>query len=170
MIAGPRVDAAPGGPYPTRMSRSLQPLRTACLAVALAWLGGCGKSTPQPPEPPVATFPVVGKVVYKGDGDDIERLERGEVWFQSTTDPKLQALGRLSDDGSFRMTMLLDDKTYAGVPAGTYKVCVLPPLDEERQPKRNLLAAKYTDPDRSGLKVTVPVEGEITLEVERPRR
>ncbi len=137
--------------------------------ILLLVFAGCGGG-PVAPEPPVKTYPVLGKVVYKGGAGNIERLERATVWFLSKTDPTVQAIGRISDDGSFQMALMQEGKTFAGVPAGTYKVRLEPPVDEDRNPQENVLAARYTDFDTSGLTVTVPTDGEITLEVERPRR
>jgi hypothetical protein len=129
----------------------------------------CGCSSEQkPPEPPFKVFQVTGKVVYK-DGSSVERLQRSRVWFQSTSDPNVKAVGGISDDGSFRMTVLVEDKGFAGVPEGRYQVRVDPGLDDERNPQRHLFHPKHSEYSRSGVTVTVPVADELVIELERAR-
>jgi hypothetical protein len=158
-------------PRRSRMIR-LQPFSPLCI-VAMCWTtAGCGGGGSSAPEPPVKLYPVKGKVAYKDDAS-VERLERGKVWFQSKSDPALTAVSSLGDDGTFAMTTLFPENkgTFAGVPAGQYKVRVEPPIDDDRQFQWKLLAPKFADFNHSGLSVTVPTEGgEITFEVERPRR
>lgn len=141
--------------------------RASFLCLWLGFAAGCGSSPP--PEPPVKLFPVKGKLAYK-DQSNVGRLERGEVWLQSKSDPAVRGVGQVGDDGSFAIASQFSDKGFSGVPAGDYKVCIQPPLDEDRAPQTNLLDSKYLDFNRSGLVVSVPVEGDLTFEVERPRR
>ena len=83
------------------MDPLLQVSRLPWLVLMVVFLGaGCGGST-APPQPPFPTFPVKGKVAYKNNAGRIERLERGKVWFHSTTDANITAVGSISDDGSF---------------------------------------------------------------------
>ena len=124
---------------------------------------GCGGS-----EPSLQTYPVRGKVVFKGG--TVNRLERGKVWFQSTSDPSLKAVGMIYEDGSFTMTTLLEDKGVLGVPAGQYRARVEPPTDEDHKPQPGLIHAKYQDFNTSGLNFTVPVSDEIVIDVDRSGR
>lgn len=151
------------------MNRFYRALRLVAPWIALVALGCSSTSSTAPtaPEPPTKMYPVAGKVVY-ADGSSSERLERGKVWFQSTSDASLLAVGTIGDDGSFQMTALYPDlKTFAGVPAGSYKVRIDPPLDDERVPQTQFLAARYSDFNRSGYSVSVPVDGEVTFSVAR---
>jgi hypothetical protein len=127
---------------------------------------GCG-GQPTPPTPPFKTYTLKGKVVYK-DGRGVEQLERGRVWFQSRADANIKAVGGIGDDGTFTMTVLVEDKSYAGVPEGEYKVRVEPPLDDERKPRRRLIHPRHLDYETSGLRVTVPSSNEISLALDRP--
>ena len=124
-------------------------------------IAGCGGGAPTPP---FKTFPVAGKVVYKGPGR-VERLERGKVWFQSKSDPNITAVGSISDDGSFIMTTFSKGESWAGMPAGEYKVRLEPPPRDDG----SLIHPNYLDYNRSGITVTLPVSGELTISVERPR-
>ena len=138
--------------------------RVRCLAsgvvIALATVIGCGSSGPPVHE-------VKGKVVYKGKGQ-IGDLSNGIVYFQNTSDADLKAVGAIEDDGSFQMAMFYKDKELPGVMAGTYKARVQPPRDDSEEDNPRLpIQRKYTDFDKSGLAFTVPVSGEIVIQVER---
>ncbi len=134
-------------------------LSAAILFVAV----GCGGS-----DSSIKTYPVRGKVVLKGG--NANRLERGKVWFQSTSDPSLKAVGIIYEDGSFAMTTLLEDKGVLGVPAGQYHARVEPPTDEDHKPQPGLIHPKYQDFKKSGLNFTVPGPDEIVIEVDRSGR
>jgi hypothetical protein len=136
---------------------------TAVLIGAL----GCGRSESE--SPPVEVFPVTGKIVFQGKGS-VDLLERGKVWFQSTSDPNVEAVGLIDQEGAFEMTTLFPDKAWRGVPAGRYKARIEVPLDDEHKPQPNLIDPKYSDYDKSKLVFTVPVSGEITITVQRPAR
>ena len=131
------------------------------VAIALTTVIGCGSSGP-----PV--HQVKGKVVYKGKGN-ISDLTDGTVIFRSTSDTKLQAIGSIEDDGSFSLGMFHEGKELSGVLAGAYKASVQPPGgdDDENVKPRLPIQRKYLDFDKSGLTFTVPVTGEILIEVER---
>ena len=62
-----------------------------------------------------------------------------------------------------------EGKELQGVIAGTYKVLVQPPRGATKDVAnpRLPIQRKYLDFDKSGLTVTVPVSGEVVLEVER---
>lgn len=150
------------------------PLSHLRLAVAV-WMvcafagAGCGGGSDGPPAP-FPTVEVKGKLVYK-DGRDVAVLDLAKIWFQHTAKPEIQAVGSVGDDGTFVMTALVKDKTYAGVPEGTYKVRVEPPRDEDtRAPRYDLVHLKYQSFDKSGLRATVPLSGELIITVEPPGR
>jgi hypothetical protein len=147
--------------YPQAPAKSI--LRS--LAV-LALAAGCGSSDSS--DSSLKTHPVRGKVVFKGG--DVSRLDGGKVWFQSTSDAGLKAVGYLTDEGTFAMSTLLPDKAVFGVPAGQYKARVEPPPDVEGKAQPRLIHARHQDFNKSGLSFTVPVNEAIVIEVERPGR
>ena len=128
---------------------------------ALALAAGCGPTGPE-------THPVQGKIVFKEKGGNLRQLAGGKVFFQSTSDPSLTAVGEIDDSGAFTMGITLKEKNYAGVPAGQYKARVEPPPDDdEGKPRRGLFNAKYQDFDKSKLSFTVPVSDPIVIELGR---
>jgi hypothetical protein len=136
-------------------------------AAALTLLPGCGGGGDGAPR----THPVSGKVVFKGKPGNFRQLVGGKVRFQSTSDPSLIAVGTIEDDGTFALGTPFKEKGLGGVPAGTYKARVeLPATDNEDTPQRLPFHPKYLDFHKSGLTFTVPVTGEILIEVERPGR
>jgi hypothetical protein len=80
--------------------------------LALAGIAGCGAG--------VKTYPVKGKVVFKGG----KPVPDGRVQFQSTDDPKVRALGDIGADGSFSLTTYVGGKNVAGAVAGSHTVTV----------------------------------------------
>ncbi|MCI0459422.1 MAG: hypothetical protein L0Z62_20925 [Gemmataceae bacterium] len=146
------------------MRRYRVPLVSALFVWAvLVAAGGCGSATPK-------TYPVEGKVVYKGKGN-VSQLAGGTVRLQAMSDPSLTAVGEIADDGSFALGTFLQDKGLPGVPAGQYKARIDPPEDDdEGKPQRGLVHPKYQDFGKSGLSITVPVSGELVIQVERPGR
>jgi hypothetical protein len=128
-------------------------------AVLLATLG-CGQDGPK-------TYPVNGKVVYKGQGD-VARLEGGEVHFESVSEPRVTASGEIGRDGAFAVWCYLEGKDREGVPAGEYRVCVRPSRDGGDGPRRGgPLHPRYQTFEKSGLKATVtPGTNTPTIEVE----
>ena len=133
--------------------------RTLALGLALV-AAGCGDSGP-----PV--YPVKGKVVFKGKGN-MRQLVGGMVRFQATSDPKLTPVGEIEDGGVFTLGTVMDTKGRPGVPAGTYKARVEPRRFDGEEPARGAIHPKYQDFDQSKLSFTVPVSGEIVIEVEAP--
>jgi hypothetical protein len=144
----------------------VSPVRPVLLALAvLALAAGCGgDSTPR-------TYPVKGKIVFKDKSGKVHLLAGGKVRFLSTSDPQLKPVGEIEDDGSFSMGTMWQEKGLPGVPEGQYKVRIeVPTDDDEGKPLRGLIHTKYENFDKSGLSVTVPVDREVILTVERPGR
>jgi hypothetical protein len=132
-----------------------------CAALVLLGAAGCGGAPPK-----IEGTPVRGKVVYKGKGN-VAVLASGKVRLRSESDPNLVVVGTIEEDGTFVLGAAAPGKQPGGVPAGTYKARIEPPVDDEDSARR-LLRPKYLDFTKSGLRVTVPPPGEVVLEVERP--
>jgi hypothetical protein len=129
------------------------------LGVALFAAIGCGQDGPK-------TYPVNGKVAYKGKGDMI-RLSGGQVIFESVAEPRVTASGEIERDGAFTLGCLVEGKQCVGVPAGEYRVRVKPPPDEGSE---RAVHPKYLSADKSGVTVTVtPGTNTPTIEVEAGR-
>jgi hypothetical protein len=137
------------------------------VGAALVLLGaGCGPGKPK-------TYPVTGKVVYKGTGEAAKRLAGGHVFFESASDPdKVKAQGEIEEDGTFSLGSILDNTLVDGLLPGEYRARLVPPRDVESQkPIRGLLDPRFESFDKSGLRFTVVAgPNEFTIEVERPRR
>ena len=88
---------------------------TAALLVLLAV--GCDGGSP-PPE----TYPVKGVVL----GVDGSPVTGGMVEFRQTEEPFLGATGPVGPDGTFELHAIFEEQRLGGVPAGTYRVTVLP--------------------------------------------
>ena len=136
------------------------------LGAALALLAaGCASAK-------LKTYPVTGKVVYKGKGEPATRLAGGYVCLQSVTDPENKPVGQIEDDGTFFLATVVGTQNLGGVLPGEYKVRVVPPASTAT----GKLAAGVLDPrflafDKSGLRLTI-TDGanDVSIEVERPRR
>ncbi|MCI0639261.1 MAG: hypothetical protein L0Y70_09305 [Gemmataceae bacterium] len=137
--------------------------RLFCVGVvvfaAAVFTSGCGGSS-------VTVYPFKGKVVYKGKGI-VRQLAGTLIRLQSTSDAKLTPMGTIEDDGSFTIGTIIDQKDLPGVPAGQYKARLEPLDDDDGNPRLNLFHRKYLEFEKSGLSYTVPVSGEITIELER---
>lgn len=118
------------------------------LGVALLAALGCGQDGPK-------TYPVNGKVVYKGQGD-VARLEGSNVHFESVGEPKVTGSGEIGPGGTFTAWCYLEAKDREGLPAGEYRVCVKPSSDDDGEARRGgPVHPRYTSFDKSGLTVTV---------------
>lgn len=144
------------------MSESLLFRRATEVFVALALLGlaACGGSPGK-----IEGTAVRGKVVYKGKGN-VAQLANGKIRLRADADPNLIVFGTIEEDGTFAVGASAPGKSPGGVPAGQYKARIEPPLDDEGRPRR-VIHPRYMDFDKSGLTVTVPPPGEITLVVDR---
>jgi hypothetical protein len=129
---------------------------SAAFVVVLVVLPGCA--------PGLQTYPVQGKVVLAGG--DVKQLTDAHVEFQLESDPTVRADGLIASDGSFEIQMLHRGRVLRGMPAGKYRARLLFD-DEARQANKNRLPVgrQFLDFKASGLWVTVPAEGELTLTV-----
>lgn len=121
-----------------------------CLAVA-----GCGPSR-DPNLPPTA--PVSGQVMYDG-----KPLAEGTVTFhpQGAGNP---AVGLLDENGEFSLsTYTVDDGAVVGEHSVT--IDIPPPLDGSDPADHFSVPDRYTDPETTPLKVTVPEERVQDLEL-----
>jgi hypothetical protein len=139
------------------------------LCVGLAGLGGCGGGVSHPR---LAVVPTQGKVFYQG-----KPAVGARIFLLPVNDPSPDAVkprGTVGDDGTFHLT------TYPsaagkpdGAPPGEYRVRLIwtdPPLsapiraaasgeDEPSDPpggiRRDWFRGRYSNPEKSGLKVTI---------------
>ena len=120
----------------------------------------------------VKTYPVEGKVIWP-DGTPAKELATGMVQFDLITDkPKEQVSphGEIQGDGSYRLsTFKLGD----GVPAGKYRVAVVPhswtegELGEKPRPPA-VLDARFQLFESAKIEVEVkPQRNDIPIKVER---
>jgi hypothetical protein len=129
-------------------------------AACLLFSGGCGGG--------VKTYPVAGKVEVK-DGD-VAPLAGSNIEFVRTDDELIRASGRISPGGEFTVTTLHDGKVLEGAPQGEYKGrIVLGDESDEDVPKRqgDPVHRRYYDFQTSGLKLTVPPDGEVVVSLSR---
>jgi hypothetical protein len=121
----------------------------------------------------IKTYPVKGKVVFKGTGEPAARLAGGYVVFELVTDAgKVFAQGKIEEDGTFALGSIINNKGADGALPGEYRVRVTPPLDaENRKPIRGILDPQFQSFDKSGIRQTI-VAGvnDFTIEVAPPRR
>ena len=110
-------------------------------------------------------YPVEGMVTYE-DGTPATELARGTVSLESVAD-KSNAAGDIRPDGTFRIRSPLGKD---GVPAGKYRVLVLPPegFDRNHPP----IDHRYFRYDTSGLEITVEEKdnNQVSIRVKRPGR
>src|SRR5262245_27685668 len=93
--------------------------------LALLMTVGCGDSSPPLPK----TFPVSGKVTYKGG----EPLKGGLVQFQSAAEPDLTITGDIKPDGNYTLTtMNRQGNKVLGAAAGEYHVSLITPVGADQ--------------------------------------
>ena len=128
-------------------------IRFAAILVLATVAAGCGGDSGP------ATYPVKGKVVYKGSGAPVTQ---GIVLFKSTTEPPVQASGDIRPDGTFELDSNLGKP---GTVAGEHRILIQPPVLE---PGQKGVHKRFTSYDTSNLKATVAAKGDnfVTLEVE----
>ena len=129
-----------------RLSRALA-LFTLLILAAFSW--GCGSESERP-----ATFPVQGKVSYKG-----QPVTKGTVTFES--DGGQTATGEIQPDGTYKLSSFAKDD---GALPGHHKVMVIandadptlmPGSSPGYKPPKDLVPKKYSQFDTSGLEATV---------------
>jgi hypothetical protein len=93
----------------------------------LAWpiAAGCGASGGTPPP---RTYPVSGKVFYKGG----EPVSGGVIQFQSESDRSLTRLGDIELDGTFELVTLFQNERLQGATVGPYHVTVIPRMSDNK--------------------------------------
>lgn len=121
----------------------------ATLALACLFQSGCGDPGPK-------TYPVKGKIINR----EGKPVKSGMVLFESVDDPKIQASGDLSSDGTFALDSNLGKP---GTVAGKHRVMIEPPLPEYGE--KALIANKFASFATSGLTAEV-TEGENDLTIE----
>src|SRR5262245_6271960 len=127
-------------------------VRRILLAGLLVALSGCGGK---------GLYPVEG-VVQLDDGTPAGFLAGGTVSLESVAD-RSNASGQIRDGGAFRIR---DPLGRGGVPAGAYRVLVLPPEDSDRN--RPPIDSRYGRYDTSGIEVQVKEQkNNITVVVRR---
>lgn len=143
-------------------------------AVLASVLVGCDEG---PPAGPIPVYPVDGRITIKGlalpnalvvfHRDPSPEHPRGE---ERTLPPK--PVGRTDGDGRFRMHTYFGDD---GVPAGSYKITVVPSGSTEHRDlmSRNgapglkvAIPRKYSDASRSELTATVKPGENPPLDIE----
>lgn len=112
------------------------------IAVPIAFTGGCS--------PGKKCYPVEGAVTFE-DGGSIKDLVGGVVSFESVAD-RSNASGDIDEQGHYR----LKSPTGADVPAGKYRVLVMPPEPKDPDhPPPPVLPDRYRSYAESGIVVIV---------------
>lgn len=135
-----------------------------CAALVLAAVG-CESDK-------LKTYPVTGRVVYKGSGEAAVKLAGGSVYLESVADPKnVQATGQIEEGGVFALGSVVHGKSVEDVLPGEYRVRVRPPTnDNTKRPARGLIDPRYQTFDKSGIRLTIAAGAnpEVVIEVEKP--
>jgi len=118
---------------------------------AIVLLPGCGGGVPK-------TYPVKGKVVFKGKGN-INLLKGAFVQFQAVSDSSLLAAGEIEDDYTFTLgTFNKGKKGLPGAVEGIHRarIAFATEIDEENEkPGRGIVHPRFLDFNKSGLQYTV---------------
>ncbi len=119
------------------------------VALILGTMAGCSESIDRP-----KTFPVSGKVTYKG-----QPVTRGTITFQP--DQGQAAVAEIQSDGTYHLSTFGEAD---GAAAGHYRVYVIsntadpnlmPGSSPGWKPPKDLVPAKYGKAETSGLETTV---------------
>jgi hypothetical protein len=135
------------------------------LVVSALWCGlgplGCGG--PKGPD----VHPVKGKVVF--DKGDLQKLVGATVEFESVKDPLIHAYGNIEEGGLFSMSTQAKGVAQVGAVPGEHRVRIIFEVNDDDNPKRPppVVNPRFTRFKDSGLKCTVPMEGELVLTVSR---
>jgi hypothetical protein len=132
--------------------------RAAGLLLGLGLLGslGCDGSD---------THPVTGKVAVAGG--DIQPLAGSHVEAALTTDHRVRASGTILEDGTFTLETVQPGAVLPGAREGSYHVRIILADDDAKARRRAAaaIAPRFLQFKTSGLRLTVPVEEEVTLTV-----
>lgn len=117
----------------------------------------------------IKTHPIRGKLELK-DGD-VKLLTGSFVECMLENDPLVRASGKITPDGSFTLETVHEGQVLKGVREGAYKArIVLADEDDEGVPKnrgKNPVHKRFLDFQTSGLSITVPARGNITISVSK---
>src|SRR5262245_15705586 len=121
---------------------------------------GCGKKeTGQGPQ----TVPVRGKLVFTKGGDPKSIYNKqGRIELESVEQPTIHAMGAIEEDGSFTVATVTPEGSSPGAVRGTHRVRL--DLDDQAQ---RLVAPQFLDFAKSGLKIKVPSDQPIEVQVWR---
>lgn len=133
------------------MAPELRDLVLAIVTVALVvvTMAGCSESIDRP-----RTFPVSGKVTYKG-----QPVTKGTITFQP--DEGQASVADIQTDGTYRLSTFGEGD---GAVAGHYRIYVIsntadpslmPGSSPGWKPPKDLVPTKYGKPETSGLETTV---------------
>jgi hypothetical protein len=144
------------------MSRGSGVLLLAPVWLALGALGCGGAKAPD-------VHPVKGKVVF--DKGDVQKLVGATVEFESVADPLIHAYGPIQEGGVFAMSTQTKGVAQIGAVPGEHRVRIIFEVNEDDDnPKKRpppIVHPRFTRFKDSGLKCTVPMEGELILNVSR---
>ncbi len=133
-----------------RASRLLRAIASATVFAMLTATAGCGSGMP-------ATYPVRGKVVWKGGKPVMD----GRIEFQSVADEKMKAVSEIGEDGTFSLVSHLGGKSAAGAVAGQHRVVV------ETSPVWNQPVLVVVLPQPFTVE---PRANDFVIEIQKPRR
>lgn len=133
--------------------------RMAAVLALAATCYACSDST----DHRITVFPVSGKVLFNGQpaaGAQVLLFPKGHALPDGSA-----ATGIVKDDGTFQASIYSDG---SGVPPGEYVVTVqwfkLVQTDGGAGRGPNVIPARYGDPEKSPVKVTVAESGQTTIE------
>jgi hypothetical protein len=126
--------------------------------IGLLAASGCGRLKTRPHE--------INGQVELTDGD-VRQLTGGHVEAILVSDPRVQATGEISDDGSFSLQTVRNGELVNGVRDGEYLVrIVLSDEDSGYRLRRGaVLAHRYTQFKTSGLSIKAPPDGPVIVRV-----
>jgi predicted small lipoprotein YifL len=128
------------------------------VAIAIS-LTGCGDSSAKGPK----TIPVQGKLVFMKGGNVKTLADRqARIEFESVDQPGLRAVGPIAEDGSFTVATVAEEGGSQGAVPGTHRVRLL--LDERDE---KFVAPQFLDFVKSGLKITIPSDKPIEIQIWR---
>jgi hypothetical protein len=126
----------------------------------LAIVSGCGKAeTATGPK----TVPLRGKLVFTKGGDAKALFKRqGRIELESVEQPNIHAAGPIEEDGSFTVATVTGEGSSPGAVPGSHRVRL--DLDDQAQ---RLVAPQFLDFVKSGVKITVPSDQPIEVQIWR---